>query len=267
MDKSLHSKRWLKRALIPALVLAICAILGAGIFEARSNPHFLNLILHPEDSLRYFLTHYGVGAYAILFLIVFCETGLVVTPFLPGDSLLFAVGATAASGLISPFAICLTLILAALLGDNANYFLGCRFGRRLFHNEKSKIFNRKSLEKTHLFFEKYGARTVIVARFLPVFRTFAPFVAGMGRMSYRLFMLYSVLAASLWVVLCVSIGFSVGSAPWAKKHFWVILLLMIVISAVPGFLEIYRHYRQHQREQALLFAGPDQRAVAEATTE
>ena len=205
--------------------------------------HLIELIKHPEVYLSYFLTHYGAWAYCILFIIVFCETGLVVTPFLPGDSLLFAAGLMANEGRFNPLLLCGTLIVAALLGDNVNYFLGCKLGRKLFHNEKSKIFNKKSLDKTHVFFERYGGRTVIIARFLPVFRTFAPFVAGMGKMRYRTFMLYSFLAASLWVFLCVTIGYSVSKAPWAKDHFSLILLVLVVVSGIPGLLEIARHWR------------------------
>jgi membrane-associated protein len=233
-----------------------------------SNSPLTDLLLHPDHHLSWFLTHYGAWAYAILFLIVFCETGLVVTPFLPGDSLLFATGLMASSGKMNPILICVILVCAALLGDNVNYFLGSKLGRKLFHNEKSKIFNRKSLEKTHAFFEKYGGRTVIIARFLPVFRTFAPFVAGMGRMSYRLFILYSIVAASLWVTLCVTIGYSVSQAPWARDHFSVILLVMIVLSAIPGILEIYRHFRQHKAEQLAIVEAPvpqETRAVVEAS--
>lgn len=261
----------MKRLWIFGFILLLCAFVGVGVFELRSNPAALNLILHPDAHLSWFLRNYGAWAYGILFLIVFCETGLVVTPFLPGDSLLFATGLMASTGQINPTLICLTLICAALLGDNVNYFLGCKLGRKLFHNEKSKIFNRKSLEKTHAFFEKYGGRTVIIARFLPMFRTFAPFVAGMGRMSYRLFIIYSVLAATLWVTLCVTIGFSVSKAPWAREHFTIILFIMIVISAIPGFVEFFRHYRQHKFEQAQQAAVaapvPEGLAVVEAAAD
>ncbi len=260
----------MKKLWITGIVLLLCAGLGAAALEIRSNPAALNLILHPDAHLSWFLQHYGAWAYGILFVIVFCETGLVVTPFLPGDSLLFATGLMASTGQINPSLICATLICAALLGDNVNYYLGSKLGRKLFHNEKSKIFNRKSLQKTHEFFEKYGGRTVIIARFLPMFRTFAPFVAGMGRMSYRLFIMYSVLAATLWVTLCVTIGFSVSKAPWAKTHFTLILFIMIVISAIPGFVEFFRHYRQHKAEQAAaLVAAPaaESLAVVEAVAD
>ncbi|HEY3783508.1 MAG TPA: DedA family protein [Fimbriimonadaceae bacterium] len=224
--------------------------------------HFqlIEFFKHPEVYLSYFLNHYGAWAYGILFAIVFCETGLVVTPFLPGDSLLFAAGLMANEGKFNPLLLCGTLIFAALLGDNVNYFLGSKLGRRLFHNEKSKIFNKKSLDKTHAFFEKYGGRTVIIARFLPVFRTFAPFVAGMGKMRYRTFMLYSLLAASLWVFLCVTIGYSVSKAPWAKDHFSIILLCLVVVSGIPGLMEIARHWRAHKNDH-------DEAAAVVPTTE
>jgi membrane-associated protein len=214
------------------------------------HSRFLDLILHPDHHLSWFISHYGPWAYAILFLVVFCETGLVVTPFLPGDSLLFATGLMAEVGKMDPYILCVTLISAALLGDNVNYYLGSKLGRKLFHNEKSKIFNRRSLDRTHEFFELYGGRTVIIARFLPVFRTFAPFVAGMGRMRYRTFLFYSVIAAVLWVTLCVSIGYYAGTTQWAKENFSLMLLALVVISAVPGVLEVYRHWARAKRERA-----------------
>jgi membrane-associated protein len=255
----------MKKALRILIALMVCVALGFAVLAILSNPQHREILLHPDKKLAWFLGAYGGWAYAILFVIVFCETGLVVTPFLPGDSLLFATGLMASAGKINPTLVCLTLICAALLGDNVNYFLGCKLGRRLFHNEKSKIFNHKALEKTHNFFEKYGGRTVIIARFLPVFRTFAPFVAGMGRMSYRLFILYSIVAASLWVTLCVTIGYSVSQAPWAKEHFSLILLVMIVLSAIPGFFEFYRHYRQHKFEEiTALSPPPETRPAIEA---
>lgn len=218
--------------------------MGHSITQILSNPDAAHKALHQ------LFNNYGPWAYAILFLIVFCETGLVVTPFLPGDSLLFALGAVAQSAGLNPGLICVMLVGAALLGDNCNYFLGCKLGRKLFHHEKSKIFNRKALDRTHAFFEKYGGRTVIIARFLPVFRTFAPFVAGMGKMSYQLFIAYSFLAASLWVTTCISIGYFAGRTKFAEKHFGLMLLLLIVISAVPGFVEIARHWRRERKEQA-----------------
>jgi membrane-associated protein len=231
------------------------------------HSRIVELLLHPQEGIARFFGHYGPWAYAIIFLIVFCETGLVVTPFLPGDSLLFATGMVARGLPISPILICLTLICAALLGDNVNYFLGCRYGRRLFHNENSKFFNRKSLEKTHAFFEKYGGRTVIIARFLPLFRTFAPFVAGMGRMPYRLFITYSAIAAFLWVALCFSIGYFAGGSPWAKENFSLMLMALVVLSAIPGILEFYRHWREAKREKASRLAGEEETTVADATTE
>lgn len=210
--------------------------------------HFIQIILkHDDHALRHMFVHFGPWAYVVLFAIVFCETGLVVTPFLPGDSLLLVAGSLALMGVLDPWIVFFLLIAAALCGDNVNYFLGSKLGMRLFRNEKSKLFNRRNLQRTHAFFEKYGGRTVIVARFLPIFRTFTPFVAGMGGMPYRRFIGYSLLAASLWVSLFEAIGYF--ASRWAREHMIYVLAGIILVSAVPAVFEFMRHYREHKEEK------------------
>jgi len=199
--------------------------------------------------LRHFLAQdrviasYGTQIYAILFLIVFAETGLVVTPFLPGDSLLFAAGAFAGSGVLSLPAAVGVLIIAALAGDNTNYLVGRYLGPRLLRNENSRLLNRKHLDRTHAFFEKYGGKTIVMARFVPIVRTFTPFVAGVGAMAYARFLAFSVAAALLWVGVCVSAGYLFGGLEPVKKHFELAILAVIAISLIPAAVEIVRHRR------------------------
>lgn len=209
----------------------------------------LHTLMHLDEHLKGLIQRHGGWAYVILFLIVFAETGLVVMPFLPGDSLLFTAGLLAAQKDSFDISIVVAVFVgAALCGDNVNYFLGCKLGRKLFRNEKSKFFNKAHLEKTHEFFEKHGGKTVIIARFLPIFRTFAPFVAGMGRMSYRKFMTYSVLAALLWVGLCTFMGYFLGRNAWVKANFTLVLLILVVVTAIPGIIEVLRHTRGSKKK-------------------
>ena len=201
----------------------------------------IDFILHIDQHPQALSASYGVWIYAILFLIVFCETGLVVTPFLPGDSLLFAAGGIAAVGGMNIHLMVLLLISAAILGDAVNFAVGKYFGHKLFANPNSKIFKQSYLAKTHAFYEKHGGKTIILARFVPIVRTFAPFVAGMGDMHYPRFFSYNVIGAVLWVVLFSYAGYFFGQLPVVKENLSLILLAIIVLSVLPGLIEILRH--------------------------
>jgi membrane-associated protein len=198
------------------------------------------------------------GTYVVLFLIIFCETGLVVTPFLPGDSLLFAVGAVAVaqdSPLSLPLLIVL-LILAAVLGDAVNYAIGWRLGPAVFKYENSWLLNKKHLQKAQDFYEKYGNTTIILARFVPIVRTFAPFVAGIGKMNYSRFGLYNVMGGAGWVLICVTAGYFFGSMEWVKKNFEVVLVAIVVISVLPMAVEFLLKWRKPERPTLPLQADP-----------
>lgn len=208
---------------------------------------FVNLIdvfLHLDKHLNIVIENYGVWTYLILFLIIFCETGVVVTPFLPGDSLLFAAGNFAAIGLFDPWLLILLLSGAAVLGDTVNYSVGRFMGPTVFHKENSRIFKKEYIERTHRFYEKYGGKTIILARFVPIVRTFAPFVAGVGTMSYGRFAMFNVTGGVVWVGLFVSGGYYFGSLPLVKQNFTAVILGIIIISILPGMIEYLRHRRQ-----------------------
>ena len=186
--------------------------------------------------------NYHLWTYAILFLIIFCETGLVVTPFLPGDSLLFVAGAITAQPDM-PLEIgylVLIVFVAAVLGDSCNYMIGHFFGKKLFSNPNSKIFKQSSLDKTHEYFRKYGGKTIILARFIPIVRTFAPFVAGMGKMNYYYFMVYNLTGAALWVGIFCFAGYFFGDLPFVQQNLKLLLLAIIVISVMPAVVEVVR---------------------------
>lgn len=213
-------------------------------------PSLMDFFRHLNDWFVGAIAHYGTGIYTILFSIVFCETGLIFLPFLPGDSLLFTAGAFSGpnpdgsmTGRLSLPLLYALFFTAALLGDNVNYLVGRSFGRRLFQHEKSRFFNRKNLHKTEQFFEKYGVKAIILARFVPIVRTFSPFVAGMGDMPYSRFLTFSVIGAALWVGLCVTAGHLFGSLPWVKKNFEVVVLGIVFVSVVPMIVEILNHRR------------------------
>jgi membrane-associated protein len=206
--------------------------------------NFFNFILHLNVSLRDVADAYGIWIYALLFLIIFAETGLVVTPFLPGDALLFTIGAlTAQNGPLNLPAILFLLTVAGILGHTVNYWIGNKIGQRLFSNPQSRVFNRKHLEQTHAFFERHGAKTIMLSRFVPLIRTFAPFVAGMGSMSYRKFFAYNVFGAFVWVFGVVLIGHFFGNIPFVQKNFSVVILAIVVVSMIPAGLEIFRGWR------------------------
>ncbi|BAV12586.1 membrane protein [Moraxella osloensis] len=201
----------------------------------------VDFILHIGDHLQELVKNYGNWIYAILFAIVFCETGLVVLPFLPGDSMLFAAGTIAAVGDMNIFVLIGLLIVAAVLGDFVNFEIGKHFGQKLFSNPNSKIFKQSYLQQTHDYYEKYGGRTIIIARFIPIVRTFAPFVGGMGNMNYAQFARYNIVGAVLWVVSFTTLGYFFGQLPFVKEHFSWIMIAIIVFSVVPMIIEIIRH--------------------------
>lgn len=205
--------------------------------------HFLvDFILHIDVHLSELVTQYGMWIYVILFLIIFCETGLVVTPFLPGDSLMFVAGALASlpTNSLHVHWLAVVLMVAAILGDASNYIIGRLFGERLFHRPDSKIFKPAYLQKTHSFYEKYGGKTIILARFVPVVRTFAPFVAGMGRMNYRHFASYNVIGGVVWVLIFTYAGFFFGGMKIVQENMKLLIVLIIVVSVLPAVVEVWR---------------------------
>jgi membrane-associated protein len=203
------------------------------------NP--IDLLLHLDTYLNLLVANYGVWVYAILFLVVFCETGLVVMPFLPGDSLLFIAGAMCASGSMDLVALGGLLMLAAILGDSTNYLIGRNLGERLFRNPDSKIFRRDHLLQTQKFYAEHGGKTVTIARFLPIVRTFAPFVAGGGHMVYPRFLFFSVLGTLLWVGGLMGLGYFFGNVPFIKHNLTAMIIGIIVLSMLPMIVGIVRH--------------------------
>lgn len=203
----------------------------------------IDILLHLDRHLSEVIRHYGIWTYLILFLIVFCETGLVVTPFLPGDSLLFAVGTFAALEALDLWLVLALLAAAAIGGDSVNYTIGARVGPRVFRQEGVRFLNRKHLERTHEFYERYGAKTIVIARFVPVVRTFAPFVAGIGRMTYRRFLFYNVAGALLWVVGLVLGGYLFGNIPVVRRNFSLVVFAIIGLSILPALIELWRQRR------------------------
>ena len=198
----------------------------------------IDFILHIDQHLIELTQTYGLWIYAILFLIVFCETGLVVTPFLPGDSLLFAAGAVAALGGMNVHMAAALLLAAAVIGDAANFAIGKYFGEKLFAKPDSRVFKREYLAKTHAFYEKYGGKTIILARFVPIVRTFAPFVAGMGDMHYGRFIRYNIIGALMWVGLLTYTGYFFGELPVVKNNFGLVVIGIIAVSVLPMAVEI-----------------------------
>jgi membrane-associated protein len=201
---------------------------------------FIDVVLHMSQHLDQLVNQFGPWLYVILFLIIFCETGLVITPFLPGDSLLFAVGALAArpEGL-NVWIVAVSLIVAAILGDSANYWIGKMFGDRL-PKKFPRLIKQQHLQKTHDFYERYGGKTIIIARFVPIIRTFAPFVAGVGKMTYSRFMTFNVAGAFLWIGLLVPAGYFFGNLEIVKKNFSLVVLMIIVLSVLPAVIEYWR---------------------------
>jgi membrane-associated protein len=203
----------------------------------------LDFFLHLDVHLGEIILNYGVWTYAILFLIIFMETGFVVTPFLPGDSLLFAAGTFAALGSLDPILLFFLLFAAAVLGDTVNYWIGSAIGMRAFEKER-RFLNREHLEKTQRFYEKHGGKTIVLARFIPIVRTFAPFVAGVGTMHYRNFVFYNIFGAFLWTSLFVFGGYFVGNIPVVKENFEIVIIVIILISVLPMVVEYINSRRE-----------------------
>ena len=209
--------------------------------------NFIDFILHLDKYLSVVIQNYGTTTYAILFLIVFLETGLVVTPFLPGDSLLFAAGTFAGIGALNVFVLFAVLAAAAILGDTINYSIGKFLGAKAFQ-KYPKIFKKEYLDRTHNFYEKYGAKTIVLARFVPIVRTFAPFVAGVGKMSYFQFLIYNILGGILWVALFVFGGYYFGNMPIVKENFTIVIFIIIILSFVPMVWEYWKHRKSRAKK-------------------
>jgi membrane-associated protein len=208
---------------------------------------FIDFFLHLDRHLAEIIQNYGAHTYTVIFAVLFLETGVVVTPFLPGDSLLFAAGSFAGLGALSLWPLFFVCCAAAILGDTVNYAIGAYLGPKVFHYPKSRFFNPDHLKKTHAFYEKYGGKTIIIARFIPIIRTFAPFVAGVGKMTYPRFLSYNVIGALLWVSVCVFAGYFFGNLAFVKKNFSLVILAIVVISILPAVVEYLRHRAEKKR--------------------
>ncbi len=204
---------------------------------------FIEILMHLDKHLTLIIQNYGVWTYLILFLIIFCETGLVVTPVLPGDSLLFAIGNLAALGSLEVGPLFILLSVAAISGDTVNYWIGHFVGPRVFQGG-GRLLKKEYLDRTHAFYEKYGGKTIILARFVPIIRTFAPFVAGVGSMSYGKFFVYNILGGISWIALFVFAGYYFGNLPVVKHNFTIVIFAIIFISILPGMVEFIRHRGQ-----------------------
>jgi len=200
-----------------------------------------DLLVHFDRHLATLLEQYGAWVYLLLFAIIFCETGLVVTPFLPGDSLLFIAGALAAGGGIDVHLLALLLVAAAVLGNSVNYSIGRFVGPKVFHWEDSRFFNKRALERAHAFYEKHGGKTIVITRFVPILRTFAPFVAGIARMTYLSFTAYNVAGALAWVLSLLYAGYWFGNVPFVKQNLTWVILGIIALSLMPLAFEYFRH--------------------------
>jgi len=206
--------------------------------------NFIEFVLHLDKHLNYILESYGVWCYLLFFIIIFAETGLVVTPFLPGDSLLFALGTFAATGSLKAAWLFVVLSAAAVLGDSANYAIGKYFGLMILKREGAWFLKKEHIERTHRFYEKYGAKTIVLARFVPIVRTFAPFIAGVGKMTYPRFFSYNVIGGILWVALFLFGGFFFGNIPVIKRNFTLTIFAIIILSILPAVIEVIREKRR-----------------------
>ncbi len=211
---------------------------------------FADFILHFDEHLRNIINSLGSLTYVILFLIVFAETGLVVTPFLPGDSLLFAVGAVTKSTNLNFGIAYIVLLTAAIIGDTVNYWIGNKIGPRVFAKENSRVFKKEYLEKTRAFYDKHGGKTIILARFVPIIRTFAPFVAGVGTMHYSTFLMYNVVGAFIWVTSLMGAGYLFGSIPFVEKNFEYVVIGIVLFSLLPMLLEFISHRKAKKLTKA-----------------
>jgi membrane-associated protein len=202
---------------------------------------FMDFFIHLDRHLSAMIQHFGGWSYLIVFIIIFCETGLVVTPLLPGDSLLFGLGTFAAIGVLDVEWLLVLLSIAAITGNMVNYAIGHFVGPKIFHREDVRFLNKEYLERTHRFYEKHGGKTIVIARFLPIIRTFAPFVAGIGKMTYPRFTFYNVLGSVAWVALFILGGYYFGNLPVVKSNFTLIIFAIIIISVMPAVVEFLRH--------------------------
>lgn len=210
---------------------------------------FFKLFLHIDESLITIINQFGVWSYVILFAIIFAETGLVIIPFLPGDSLLFVVGTLAGSGFLNIWVVYFTLLAAAILGDTANYWIGNKLGLKLFEKSNSRFLNKSHLEKTREFYDKHGGKTIILARFLPIIRTFAPFVAGIGNMHYNTFLMYNIVGGFIWVTSLTFIGYFLGGLPIVKENFETAIFGIVGLSLLPVVVEYVKHKLSKKKEK------------------
>jgi membrane-associated protein len=211
--------------------------------------YLIDFFIHLDKYLPLIIQSFGIWAYVIVFLVIFCETGLVVTPILPGDSLLFALGAFAAQGALNIEVLFILLCVAAIAGDTVNYAIGNYIGPKVFHYEDSRFFKKEYLLKTHQFYEKHGGKTIVIARFMPIIRTFAPFVAGVGAMSYSKFILFNISGGIAWVCLFLLGGYFFGNIPSVKSNFTFVIIAIVIISVLPGVFEYWRQRRNNSKKK------------------
>ena len=212
--------------------------------------YLIDFFIHLDKHLPVLIASFGIWTYVIVFLVIFCETGLVVTPVLPGDSLLFALGTLAALGALQIEVLLILLVIAAIAGDSVNYSIGHFLGPKVFHYEESRFFQKKYLIKTHKFYEKHGGKTIVIARFMPFIRTFAPFVAGIGTMHYPLFLFYNVAGGISWVSIFLLGGYFFGNIPAIKSNFTIVIVAIIIISVMPGFIAYVRQSLKNKTARA-----------------
>ncbi|HIH31853.1 TPA: DedA family protein [Candidatus Woesearchaeota archaeon] len=205
----------------------------------------LDYVMHLDTNLLSIINIYGLWVYLIIFIVIFLETALVLTPFLPGDSLIFTAGALSAQGAMNAFFLFILMSAASILGDTVNYSIGHFIGPRVFKS-KSKLLNKEYLNRTHKFFDKYGGKTIIIARFIPIIRTFAPFLAGVGKMNYFRFLVYNVVGGILWVGFFLWTGYFFGNLPFVKENFTIFIGVIIVVSLIPAAIEFYKHWRENR---------------------
>ena len=210
--------------------------------------HLIEFVLHIDRHLQDVIGHYGLWTYALLFFIIFAETGFVVTPFLPGDSLLFAAGALCAGSVLNVHVLAVALTVAAVLGNLVNYGVGAFVGPKVFSREDSWLLRKKHLERAHAFFEKYGGRSIVLSRFVPIVRTFVPFVAGVGRMSWARFFAFNLVGGAVWIYLLTYLGYFFGGTELVRKNFSLVIVAIIVISVLPILFEAVRAWRESRRQ-------------------
>ncbi len=217
--------------------------------ELAMSFNLIDIIVHLDTYLTYLINNYGLEAYLIIFLIVFCETGLVVAPFLPGDSMIFVLGALGASGEINLMVIGSVIMLAAITGNMLNYQIGRMVGPKVFEKENGYFFKKEYLLRTHAFFEKHGGKTIVIARFMPIIRTFAPFVAGIGEMEYRRFTIYNIIGSIAWVLVCLAAGYTFGNIPIVENNFTLIIVGIILFSLVPAAFIAWKQKKNNNSNQ------------------